>query len=86
MKRLLTVGSVLVLAACSNNTENLGRDFGNAFEQNRTAHIINPAPSYDAPAFTDGQRTSGAFHRYIRGEVRQPGGVSTSDTGGGESN
>ncbi len=83
MKRLLFLGSVLVLAACSNNTEPLGADFGNAVQHNRTAHIINPAPAYDGPATTDGQRTAGSFGRYVRGKVKQPAGVSTTDGGKG---
>lgn len=81
MKRLLILSSVLVLAACSSNTEPLGADFGNAVRQNRTAHIINPAPVYDRPATTDGERTASSFGRYIRGEVKRPTNVGTTGMG-----
>lgn len=81
MKRLLILGSALILAACSNNTEPLGADFGNAVQQNRTAHIINPAPAYDGPATTDGERTAHSFGRYVRGEVKLPVRVGTTEAG-----
>lgn len=81
MKRLWILAPVLAVAACSSNQEPLGSDFGNAVELNRTAHIINPAPVYPAPAATDGQRLHGAHDRYLRGEVREAGGISTTDGG-----
>ncbi len=81
MKRFWILAPVLAVAACSSNTEPLGADFGNAVELNRTAHIINPAPVYPAQATTDGQRLLGGHARYLRGEVREAGGISTTEGG-----
>ena len=83
MKRFWILVPVLAVAACSSNTEPLGADFGNAVELNRTAHIINPAPLYATPGTTDGQRLLGGHKRYIRGEVRDAGGITTTDGAGG---
>jgi len=60
-----------VLAGCANTT--FDESFGNAIEQNKAAHIVNPEPAaVDVPEL-EGARAALAIQRYKRGQVIQPG-------------
>lgn len=79
----LAVGlTAVALGACENrNIPPLGRDFGNATEQNMSLQIINPEPVYadsGAPDM-DGTKADGAIDRYKSGSVIAP---QAEDTGG----
>ena len=80
---------VILLSAstgCQNNTQPLGRDFGNAVRHNMSVHIINPAPDYagrKSPGL-DGIRAADVLERYQKGRVIKPKAVSTTSSGGGK--
>lgn len=87
MKNQMTAVSAIIvsflLVACENQNVSISDGFGNSVRQNMAAHIINPAPVYEAgsvPA-TDGARTAGALERYRTGEVTALEEVATSDLG-----
>ena len=87
MKRSTTLLAVILLWASTGcqNTQPLGRDFGNAVHQNMSVHIINPAPDYAGrePPGLDGIRATGVLERYQKGQVIKPKVVPTSQAGGG---
>ncbi len=59
-----------VLAGCTNTT--FDEAFGDAIEQNKAAHIVNPEPAaVDVPEL-EGARAALAIGRYKRGHVIQP--------------
>ncbi len=63
-----------VLAGCTNTT--FDEAFGDALEQNKAAHIVNPEPmAIDVPDL-EGARAALALRRYKRGQVIQPGAES----------
>ncbi len=63
-----------VLAGCANPT--FDEAFGDAIEQNKAAHIVNPEPAaVDVPDL-EGARAALALRRYKRGQVIQPGAES----------
>ena len=62
------------LAGCANTT--FDEAFGDAIEQNKAAHIVNPEPAaIDVPDL-EGARAALALQRYKRGRVIQPGAES----------
>ena len=62
------------LAGCANTT--FDEAFGDAVEQNKAAHIVNPEPAaVDVPDL-EGARAALALRRYKRGQVIQPGAES----------
>ncbi len=87
MKRsttFLLVGLLWAATGCQ-NTQPLGRDFGNAVRHNMSVHIINPAPAYagrESPGF-DGIRAAGVLERYQKGKVTTPKTVKTTQAAGG---
>ena len=65
-----------ILAGCSNPT--FDEAFGNAIEQNKAAHIVNPEPAaVDVPELA-GTRAALALQRYKRGQVIPPGAEAIS--------
>lgn len=74
----LTAASLLVLAGCTTQRP-LGRDFGNATQQNMAVQIANPETSTKAPTY-DGAHTATAVKRYRQGQVIEP----TAETTGGQ--
>ena len=56
----------------------LGRDFGNATQQNMAVQIANPEVSKTAPTY-DGAHTAAAIKKYREGQVTEP----TAETTGG---
>ncbi len=70
---MLLAGAFLwpVLAGCANTT--FDEAFGDAIEQNKAVHIVNPEPAaVDVPDL-DGARAALAIRRYERGQVIPPG-------------
>ncbi len=66
-----------ILAGCSNPT--FDEAFGNAIEQNKAAHIVNPEPAaVDVPEL-EGARAALAIQRYKRGQVIQPAAESLAE-------
>jgi hypothetical protein len=64
------------LAGCANTT--FDEAFGDAIEQNKAAHIVNPEPAaIDVPDL-EGARAALALRRYKRGQVIQPGAETIS--------
>ncbi len=62
------------LAGCANTT--FDEAFGDAVEQNKAVHIVNPEPAaVDVPDL-EGRRAALALRRYKRGQVIQPGAES----------
>ncbi len=62
------------LAGCANTT--FDEAFGDAVEQNKAVHIVNPEPAaVDVPDL-EGARAALALRRYKRGQVIQPGAES----------
>ncbi len=58
------------LAGCTNTT--FDESFGDAIEQNKAAHIVNPEPAaVDVPEL-EGARAALAIRRYKRGQVIRP--------------
>lgn len=74
----LTAASLLVLGACSSQRP-LGRDFGNATQQNLAVQVVNPEASQKPPTH-DGAHTAAAVIRYRQGEVVEP---TPEETAGG---
>ncbi len=65
-----------VLAGCANTT--FDEAFGDAVEQNKAAHIVNPEPAaIDVPDL-EGARAALGVQRYKRGQVIRPGAESIS--------
>ncbi len=65
-----------ILAGCANTT--FDEAFGNAVEQNKAAHIVNPEPAaVDVPDL-EGARAALAVQRYKRGQVIRPGAETIS--------
>ena len=64
------------LAGCANTT--FDEAFGDAVEQNKAAHIVNPEPAaIDVPDL-EGARAALGVQRYKRGQVIRPGAESIS--------
>ena len=65
------------LAGCTNTT--FDESFGDAIEQNKAAHIVNPDPvvAVDVPDL-EGARAALALRRYKRGQVIRPGAETIS--------
>ncbi len=87
MKQSTMLLAVILLWAPTGcqNTQPLGRDFGNAVRHNMSVHIINPAPDYagrETPGL-DGIRAAGVLERYQKGRVIKPKAAPTSQAGGG---
>lgn len=74
----LTAASLLVLTGCTTQRP-LGRDFGNATQQNMAVQIANPEVSKKAPTY-DGAHTATAVIKYRQGEVTEPEAQTTSET------
>jgi type IV pilus biogenesis protein CpaD/CtpE len=66
----LTAASLLVLTGCTTQRP-LGKDFGNATQQNMGVQIANPEVSTKAPTY-DGARTATAVIKYRQGQVTEP--------------
>lgn len=71
MKRLLLLAG-LVLVGCTDTQRPLSPTFGQAVNANIAAQVVNPAPAYDAPGLSDGQRIDNAVHRYRTNRVYEP--------------
>ncbi len=69
------------LSACTPNDTTLG----GAVRQNYAAQIVNPDPEYDTEKTAAGEPATAAVERYRKGTVKQPVGVSTTNSGGGGS-
>jgi len=78
--KTLPFALIFVLAACQ-QTESLGRDFGNSLGHNESVQVINPAPSYEGMEVPDmlGTRASNAIRRYDTGNVIRPEAIETTN-------
>jgi type IV pilus biogenesis protein CpaD/CtpE len=81
---LLIAASVLALAGCVSNQNDLGDDFGTAFKANNAAQIIDPTPAVGAPE-GNGAAVDLATVRYKTDKVKKPnaGPVKQSGSPGG---
>ena len=73
----LTAASLLALTGCTTQRP-LGRDFGNATQQNMAVQIANPEVSKKAPTY-DGAHSATAVIKYRQGQVTEPEAQATSD-------
>ncbi|MBE9558148.1 MAG: hypothetical protein IMF08_14920 [Proteobacteria bacterium] len=73
----LTAAALLAMTGCGTQRP-LGRDFGNATQQNMAVQIANPEVSKTAPTY-DGARTAAAIKRYREGQVTEPTAETTSE-------
>jgi type IV pilus biogenesis protein CpaD/CtpE len=72
----LTAASLLVMTGCTTQKP-LGKDFGNATQQNMGVQIANPETSTQAPTY-DGTHTANAIIKYRQGLVEKPTAEDTS--------
>jgi hypothetical protein len=72
VKSFLLALAGLSLAGCVDTTQPLSPDFGASVNANNAAQVINPDPSYDGPAVTDGKRMESAMRRYHTNKVYVP--------------
>ena len=72
----LSAASLLVLTGCTTQRP-LGRDFGNATQQNMGVQIANPEVSTKAPTY-DGAHSTTAIIKYRQGQVTEPTAEKTS--------
>lgn len=73
----LTAASLLVMTGCTGTQKPLGKDFGNATQQNMGVQIANPETSTQAPTY-DGTHTANAIIKYRQGLVEEPTAEDTS--------
>jgi type IV pilus biogenesis protein CpaD/CtpE len=73
----LTAASLLVMTGCTTQKP-LGKDFGNATQQNMGVQIANPETSTQAPTY-DGTHTTNAIIKYRQGLVTAPTAEDTSE-------
>jgi hypothetical protein len=73
----------LVLAACVESRQHLGREFGAVVNQNRVAQIADPDARYPLALVSDGARVGLAMERYRTGKTIPPSDVGASDIGAG---
>ncbi|WP_336985679.1 hypothetical protein [Altererythrobacter aquiaggeris] len=59
--------------------------FGEYNRQTMMAQVIDPNPVYDEPAVSSGDHASNAIERYRTDNVKQPEGISTTDSVTGSS-
>lgn len=80
--KLLPFALLIAVAACTQNKEPLGRDYGNAVNHNMSVQVIDPAPNLEGKEIPDmaGTRASGAIERYDTGTVIQPEQLETTTT------
>lgn len=62
----------VVLAACAENKGSINDDFGNAYYNNMSVHIINPHPTiYENAPDLEGRRSSETMQRYFKGKTKE---------------
>ena len=86
LKRIVPIAAVLALPACAQNMmyEAPGdAAFGEANRQTMMAQVVNPEPVYDEPMETSGERAVAAIERYLDDAVKEPEGISTTQSVGG---
>ena len=73
----LSAASLLIMTGCTTQRP-LGKDFGNATQQNMGVQIANPDTSTAAPTY-DGAHTAAAIKRYRQGQVTEPTAEETTE-------
>jgi hypothetical protein len=80
--KVLPFALLFAVAACAQyqNTEPLGRDYGDAVNHNLSVHVIDPAPDLEGKEIPDmnGTRAAGALERYNTGTELEPESIDTT--------